>query len=458
MGSVQVNGGSEAVRFFSSAQIDNETGPIQMPQFEVDRFNSLHTPVRDEWFHPLAQQARVVPHEHLGVVEPEVRSERQRRLGRRRTIASSRRAICSSRSTTSACRTTASRGRALDKETTDVDGTPLNDYLQYAPGDIMQFLSQQDVQRFTGSANATWRPLSWLQNDGTIGIDHANLNFFSLCRVEECPPQSSDARRGFVEDDRRNNRNFSAKITSTATWNARQWMNLKTTVGADYTNSEIDSVGSNGSILPPGATTVAAATNFQSSELQPTATKTLGLYAQEQASFRDRLFVTVAARTDQNSAFGTDFQRVVYPKIAGSWIISDESFFPKYSWLNSFRLRSSFGASGVQPGRTSGARALPAERRRRRRTTVDAGSDDTPGLIASNPGNAELKPERSTEIEAGFETQVLNNRLHFDYTYYNKKTKDALINVPIAGSAGAPVTPAACRTSARRATPDTKSS
>jgi hypothetical protein len=184
---------------------------------------------------------------------------------------------------------------------------------------------------------------------------------------------------------------------------------------------------------------VGAATNFQATEQQPTATKTLGLYAQEQASLRDRLFLTVAARTDQNSAFGTDFQRVVYPKIAASWIASDESFFPKYSWLNSFRLRSSFGASGVQPGRTSGLVLFQPN-------VVaighhnDAGSDDTPGLIASNPGNADLRPERSTEIESGFDVQVLDNRVHFDYTYYNKKTKDALINVPIAGSAGAPVT------------------
>ena len=74
---------------------------------------------------------------------------------------------------------------------------------------------------------------------------------------------------------------------------------------------------------------------------------------QEQASFRDRLFLTVAARTDQNSAFGTKFQRVVYPKASVSWIISDESFFPQFDWLNQFRLRSAYGASGVQPGGTS---------------------------------------------------------------------------------------------------------
>jgi TonB-linked SusC/RagA family outer membrane protein len=437
MGSVQVNGGSEAVRFFVSGQIDNETGPIQMPQFEVDRFNSQHTSVRDEWFHPLAQQMASFRTNLSASLSPKIDlnmnagwSKMDNRIEPESDLFISLYYV--------GMQNYGFKGPGLDKETTDVDGTPLNDYLQYAPGDIMQFLSQQDIQRFTGSFNASWRPLSWMQNEGTVGLDHANINFFSLCRVEECPPQSVDARRGFVEDDRRDNRTFSAKLTSTSTWNARPWMNLKTTIGGDYTNSELDSVATNGSILPPGATTVAAAANFQAAELQPTATKTLGLYAQEQASFRDRLFVTVAARTDQNSAFGTDFQRVVYPKVAASWIVSDESFFPKYSWMNSFRLRSSFGASGVQPGRTSGLILFQPNVVAIAHHS-DAGSDDTPGLTASSPGNADLRPERSTEIESGFEMQLLNNRVHFDYTYYNKKTKDALINVPIAGSAGAPI-------------------
>ena len=44
---------------------------------------------------------------------------------------------------------------------------------------------------------------------------------------------------------------------------------------------------------------------------------------------RDRLFLTAAVRTDQNSAFGTNFQRVFYPKAQLSWIVSDESFFPQ---------------------------------------------------------------------------------------------------------------------------------
>ncbi|MEO6779261.1 MAG: TonB-dependent receptor, partial [Gemmatimonadaceae bacterium] len=61
---------------------------------------------------------------------------------------------------------------------------------------------------------------------------------------------------------------------------------------------------------------------------------------------------------------------------------------------------------------------------------------DTPGLVAAALGNAALKPERSAEFEAGFETQLIANRVNFDFTYYNKKTKDALIAQPIAASAG----------------------
>src|SRR5262249_47610975 len=124
-------------------------------------------------------------------------------------------------------------------------------------------------------------------------------------------------------------------------------------VGADYTNIESDNASTNGLTLPPGGSTVGAASTRSGSNTQPTASKTLGLYVQEQASLRDRLFLTGAVRTDQNSAFGQNFQRVLYPKVSASWIASDETWFPKPSYLNQLRLRGAYGASGVQPGATT---------------------------------------------------------------------------------------------------------
>jgi TonB-linked SusC/RagA family outer membrane protein len=437
-----VAGGSDALRFFVSGDIDNETGPIQMPSYELTRFDSLHVPVRDEWFHPEAQQrasfrgnlsASVTPKFDLNLSSGFTKLDN--RIPPESDLIIALYYVGMQNYGYKGC----PGGVApcgLDKSPTQSDGTPLHDALQWAPGDIMQVTQNSDVQRFTGSASATWRPYSWMQNDATAGLDLAATDYFQLCRLNECPPQSAAARLGRVTDNQGTNRNFSAKVSSNASWNYRPWVNFKTTVGGDYTNLENDFANTNGTILPPGASTVASASTRNGSQQQPTALKTLGVYAQEQASFRDRLFLTGAIRTDQNSAFGTNFQQVYYPKVSLSWILSDESFFPHYSWLNQFRLRSAYGASGVQPGATA-ALILFSPSTVALTGRGNSTENDQPALTASTPGNADLKPERSAEFESGFDAQVLNNRVHFEYTFWNKKTSDALINISLAPSSAA---------------------
>jgi hypothetical protein len=100
----------------------------------------------------------------------------------------------------------------------------------------MQVTQFQGVQRFTGSTNASWRPFSWMQNEGTVGMDLAMSNFFQLCHLNECPPQSATARLGRITDNQEKFRNLSAKLSSTSSWNAKNWLNLKTSIGGDYTN------------------------------------------------------------------------------------------------------------------------------------------------------------------------------------------------------------------------------
>lgn len=429
-----VSGGNDIVRFYASGDVDNETGPIQMQNFYVQRFDSLKVPVRDEWYHPEAQQrssfrgnlnAALSPKFDLNV------SSGFSKLDNR--IPPESDLIIALYYT--GMQNYGFKGPGLDKITSDANGTPLYDALQWSPGDIMQVTQNNDVQRFTGSSTATWRPFSWMQNEGTVGVDFSAIQFFQLCRVNECPPQSSTARQGRVTDNQSKNRNFSAKLASTSTWNYRPWLNFKTSLGGDYTNLESDQAFTNGTILPPGASTVGAASTKGASDQIPNAVKTLGAYVQEQASYRDRMFFTVAMRTDQNSAFGSNFQQVYYPKVSLSWLMSDESFFPKPSWLDEFRFRTAYGASGVQPGATAGLITFTASSVSiPTRSSTAAGGTDTPSLIANQPGNADLKPERSAELELGFDSQLLSNKLHFEYTFYNKTTHDALIQVNYAPS------------------------
>jgi TonB-linked SusC/RagA family outer membrane protein len=428
----QVSGGSDVVRFFISGDMENEIGPVKMPQFSVDRFNAAGVSVRDEWKYPEAFQRenfrtnlQASPTGKIDVSMNVGFSKTDQRLPQVDNNSFSY--------FYNALRNPGFNHPGLGYTGVGSLGEQLNGYAQFTPGDIMQRVVEQGIQRILGSSNASWRPFTWMQNDGTVGIDLAARDNLTLCHFNECP-NSGATRLGSITDRHENNRNFTAKAASTATWQARSWANLKTTAGADYINIENDFTTATGSTLPPTAQTVGAAAVVGANNALPTAVKTLGVYAQEQFSFNDRLFLIAAVRSDQNSAFGTKFQRVFYPKFSGSWIVSDESFFPRIRFMDQLRLRAAYGASGVQPGATA---ALQTFGTAVNNIATPAGTSgiDTPGLIANALGNQNLKPERSAETEVGFEVALFGSRAHFDFTYYAKKTQDAIVAKPIAASA-----------------------
>ncbi|MDB4892983.1 MAG: hypothetical protein JWL61_4838, partial [Gemmatimonadetes bacterium] len=445
---LNVSGGTEALRYFVSGDLDNEFGPIQMAQRDINYYEgTLGVPVSNSMFHPRQQQKLNFRTNLAAAINPKLDLSINAGFAKSSNIIEPDNAqiiallyLGQSNFGYKGCPVgTEKTGCGLDKPWVDPTGFPLNDANSFNPGSVMQFVTPVDGQRFTGSLQANWRPLSWMQNDGTVGVDLLAQDIFHVCRLGECPASGANARVGNVTNQKDNRRNFSAKLASTATWQARQWANLRTTVGADYTNEERDQLLAQGRGLAIGASTLQASSTFvQYNSIQPTAVKTLGYYAQEQLALRDRLFITVGARSDQNSAFGSDFQRVVYPKVSLSWIITDEPFMPKRDWLNSIQLRSAYGANGVQPLAIAALQTFTPNPVSVVTKDLTTGTDQA-GLVANLPGNAQLKPETSTELESGFAADLFNRRLHLDYTYYTKRTKDALIAVPIPSSVAAPV-------------------
>lgn len=434
----QVSGGSDAVRYFLSGDFQSELGPMKMPQHDINTFQSQGIAVREESINPellqglnLRANVNTSPSTKLDLsINTGFVSTHQRMTFADNSFFSPEYQSMMSPGFTQAglgVSQIGSRGENLDGNN------------GYTYGDIFQQTTQEDIQRILTSATGDWRPFSWMQNNATIGMDLLDQRDFTLCRFQECVNQGT-TRLGRVSSTNQNYRNTTAQVTSNMPWQARSWLNLKTTVGAQYTNQEQDNTNSNGTQLPPGAVTVGQAAVILGSNLLPTASKTLGVYLQEQAALRDRLFLTVAARSDQNSAFGTNFQRIFYPKASLSWIVSDEPFFPKTSWLNLFRLRSAYGVSGVAPGAIASFATFTAPTVNVPAVVGAPTGADTPGLLANALGNSNLKPERSGEFEGGFEANMFGNRANLDFTFYNKTTHDALINQALAPSSGASAT------------------
>src|SRR6185295_8161058 len=203
----------------------------------------------------------------------------------------------------------------------------------------------------------------------------------------------------------------------------------KTTGGIQFLKEFNFAVTASGTGLPPGGKTVSGGAVRNGGEATAE-TVTLGAYVEQVFGYKDRLFFTGALRTDDNSAFGRDFSAVYYPKVQASWVVSDEPFFPQ-SFISNLRFRAAYGASGQQPGTTDAARFFTP-------VTASIKNVDTPALVVGSLGNPDLKPERSIELELGFDAGLFNDAAHLEVTYYNKKTRDALISRRLALSLGGP--------------------
>ncbi len=419
-----LSAGTESARYFVSGEREEETGVLELPGFEVERLKKEGAPIRDWTKRPNALDRNTARLNVNGTVGSKLDlglSAGYINLHQRFTLESNATAGIGSQ---------AFGGQGFrDNGTVSGTGTPLNGYRAWTPGYTWQEKTGQGVNRFIGSANGTWRPFAWNQTRLTFGTDLTDRVDDDLLFRGEGPPLTATYRLGLKGNARTNIRNTTVDLTSGANVNPLSWMNSRTTLGAQYVNYQFDLGQCGGSELPPGAQTCGQIITANNMTEATTLAKTLGFFLEEAVALRDRLFLTAAVRTDQNSAFGTDFQSVWYPKLAASWLISDEDFFPQMGWLNSLRLRTAYGAAGVQPGPNDALRFLSAN-------SVNLKGTDTPVVTNNTLGNAELKPERTTELEGGFETKMFNNRFSLDVTGYQKRTKDALISAIIPPSNG----------------------
>jgi len=150
-----------------------------------------------------------------------------------------------------------------------------------------------------------------------------------------------------------------------------------------------------------------------------------GVFLQEVVGYKDRLFVTAGLRVDGNSTFGDDFGLQYYPKVSASYIMSDHAFWPT-GWFNTFKLRAAVGESGKAPGAFDKLRTWSP-------VTADEG---TPGFTPNDIGNDAVGPERTREIEFGFDASFLDGRVGLEATRYMTRTTDALIGVTYPPSEG----------------------
>jgi TonB-linked SusC/RagA family outer membrane protein len=293
-----------------------------------------------------------------------------------------------------------------------------------------EYDNQTWTERTILGLTANYNPFSWFSNRVTFGMDNqdrANQVFFRIDETGRAPWGSTAATGEVnrllpevhvwtVDYAGTVNNNFNPSLSSAFSFgtqlNAYRYESHEA-IGEGLVANNLNLVGS-----------AAVTRGDQDVEQQ----NSVGFFVQEQLGWKDRLFLTGAVRVDDNSAFGEEFSVVVYPKASVSWVVSEEPFFG-FPLVDQLKLRAAWGQAGNAPEPFSADRTLgPAK------TTLS----DNPvnQLTFAEYGNPNLKAETGSEVEVGFDASVLEGRLGVEFTYYNQRTKDALLAIPNPPSTG----------------------
>src|SRR5947208_1110643 len=287
-----------------------------------------------------------------------------------------------------------------------------------------QYVNTLEGDRITLGTTVTYRQLPWFRHRLTVGGDIGSQE-----ANRYVPPQ------GLFDPVSLGQRTVGAPRTNIYTLDYAGTIDHTLPVGrlpstfsfgVQYTNKRYENTIAQGTgFITTAATNVGSATTRYSWD-EFTQVKSLGFFVQELVTWRDRLYLTGAVREDNSSVFGSHINRLYYPKLSAAYVISEEPFMRKYAWLDNLKLRFAWGQAGSAPDPFA------------KDTTYDIVQtvDDATGLPVSalhlrTVGNPNVKPERGSEIEAGLDAALLENRLGVELTYYHKLTKDALMYVPL---------------------------
>ncbi|AXY77440.1 SusC/RagA family TonB-linked outer membrane protein [Paraflavitalea soli] len=399
--SVSVTGGTDKTSFYFSASQKNEDGIVKNTGF---RSNSLRLNV----------DHRISDNIKIGISTNYINSSADRGI-------------------TNNDNNSVSYGVALSSTPSftelhpDANGNfPRNKYGASNPLETIALASNNEgVNRFiTGinidaifqkSASSTTRFI------GRGGVDFYNLKTFALfpntLQFQEI--NEGTVAQGFAKS-------LSSNLILSVVNNFTPSTNLSLTTSAGITqeNGNFDNILNIATHLVGGQSNVNMAGALTAIQLR-NKNQDNGIFVQEEASIADAVMLTAGIRFDRSTNNGDPDKYFIYPKAGLSWNLTRMGFW-NGNLFDNLKIRAAYGQAGNFPVFGSKFNSM-----------VVANTGGLLGtLVSTIRGNTGIKPERTAELEAGLDFSVLNSRLNFELTFYNKTITGFLLQRPVAGSSG----------------------
>ena len=145
-------------------------------------------------------------------------------------------------------------------------------------------------------------------------------------------------------------------------------------------------------------------------------------------NFDDKYYLSASVRTDGSSRFHKDNRWGTFWSVGANWRVTKEAFMQNVSWVNNLNVKASYGEQGNDElGTLYAWQSLYS--------LSYANGNNIGGFVASLE-NKDISWEKNANLNVGIEASLFDNRVRLNAEYYNKKTKDMLLNYPMATSTG----------------------
>lgn len=155
--------------------------------------------------------------------------------------------------------------------------------------------------------------------------------------------------------------------------------------------------------------------------------KLFSVFGRVNYNYDEKYLLSFTMRRDESSKFSPDHRVGYFPSISAGWRISNEDFF-KSSWIDDLKIRANYGMLGNSNigvwDWVSFITTFP-------QAVFGKDQDVHTGMTEIKLANNDLKWEKLTQFNAGFDAMLLNNRLGFSIDYFLKETKDVLAPMQI---------------------------
>ena len=188
----------------------------------------------------------------------------------------------------------------------------------------------------------------------------------------------------------------------------------------DYSNSTQSGSGFNTNLDQASRTSVlysdflinAQKLYLPSQYVDPTS-KLQSVFGRVNFNLADKYYITGTVRDDGSNKFGVNNKYGVFPSVGAKWVVSNEDFLKNSNTLSQLAFRGSWGITGNQEFPAGASLAQ-----------VSSSAYNAAGQ--TNVANPDLKWEKTTTLDLGFDYAFLKGRISGSFDYYHKNTTDIL--------------------------------